>query len=106
MIPFILRALGRSRLGASIIEKLDGEMDNRLSERGVLSHAFEFCRINGVKGDYFEFGLWRGKTFSSARVMKLRHRLHTMRFWGFDSFQGLPAFQRQKDEIWQPGQFA
>jgi O-methyltransferase len=102
----LLRTFGRSRLGTALIEMLDGEMDNRISERGMLSHAFEFSRINGVKGDYFEFGLWRGKTFSYARLMKQRYRLTAMRLWGFDSFQGLPEFEQQKDEIWKPGQFA
>ncbi len=106
MLRSFLRVLGRSHLGATFIEMLDSEMDNRMSERGMLSHAFEFSRINGVEGDYFEFGLWRGKTFCYAHLMKQRYRMPKMRFWGFDSFQGLPEFERQKDEIWKAGQFA
>jgi hypothetical protein len=102
----MLRWLGRTRAGAAIVEMLDSEMDNRLSEKGILSHAFEFSHINDVRGDYFEFGLWRGKTFCHARRMKARYRLHNMRFWGFDSFQGLPEFSDEKDSIWAPGQFA
>jgi O-methyltransferase len=106
MMGAVLRRLGRTRLGAAMIEMLDADMDNRLSEKGILSHAFEFSHINGVAGDYFEFGLWRGKTFCHAHRMKRRYRLNSMRLWGFDSFQGLPEFHDEKDSIWTPGEFS
>jgi hypothetical protein len=43
-----------------------------------------------IPGDYFEFGVWRGVTFSHA--YKFMHSLFPrMRFIACDSFQGLPA---------------
>ena len=43
-----------------------------------------------VPGDYVEFGVWKGTTFSHA--YKLMHGLFPqMRFVACDSFQGLPA---------------
>jgi hypothetical protein len=73
----------------------------------MLSQAFAYASLNQVKGDYFEFGLWYGRTFLHAWRMK---RLHVaqgdMHFWGFDSFQGLPDVTPREDEIWRKGWFA
>jgi O-methyltransferase len=44
----------------------------------------------GVTGDYFEFGLYRGFSFWSAQQAATRIGLSSMRFFGFDSFEGLP----------------
>ena len=89
-----------------LLEILDHRSDNRMSEFGMISQAFEFKKINGVEGDYFEFGLWRGKTFCFAHRMKRRYSLADMRFFGFDSFQGLPPVESHRDNIWEKGQFA
>ena len=44
----------------------------------------------GPVGDYYEFGLYRGYTFWYAQHAADRAGLATMRFFGFDSFAGLP----------------
>lgn len=77
-----------------------------MAEHGMLAQAFEFKHINAVEGDYFEFGLWRGKTFCYAHSQKRRHKMSDMIFWGFDSFQGLPTITEQEDNVWQEGDFA
>ena len=89
-----------------LAEMLDNRFDNQMRERGMISHAFEFKAINGVAGDYFEFGLWRGKTFGYALRARERYRQNSMQLWGFDSFQGLPAIDDSKDNIWREGDFA
>src|SRR5581483_9784927 len=89
-----LRRLGKRlavRAGRGVVLAIDGQLDCQLRERGMLSAAFEFAKINGVTGDYFEFGLWRGKTFLAAARLKRRFRFESMLLWGFDSFAGLPA---------------
>lgn len=91
---------------ARVVEVLDRRSDNRMTELGMLSQAFEFAKINEVPGDYFEFGLWRGKTFGYAHRMKRRYSRRDMKLWGFDSFQGLPATEKHPDNIWYEGQFA
>ncbi|SOD39981.1 TylF/MycF/NovP-related O-methyltransferase [Nitrosovibrio sp. Nv4] len=91
---------------ARVLEVLDRRSDNRMAELGILSQAFEFIKINQVPGDYFEFGLWRGKTFGYAHRMKHRYGRHDMKLWGFDSFQGLPDTEEHPDNIWYKGQFA
>jgi O-methyltransferase len=41
-------------------------------------------------GDYLEFGLFKGYSFWYAQHLANRHDIKSMRFFGFDSFQGLP----------------
>jgi O-methyltransferase len=89
-----------------LLHRLDGFTGNRFSERGMLAQAFAFAHLNGIRGDYLEFGLWRGRMFLYAWRMKQLYRLKTMHLWGFDSFAGLPPVDPVKDEIWSTGQFA
>ena len=89
-----------------VSRRFDGFRENRFSERGMLAQAFEFVRLNGIPGDYLEFGLWRGRTFLHARRMRKLYGLEDMHLWGFDSFQGLPEPKPEVNEIWSQGQFA
>jgi O-methyltransferase len=101
-----LRRVANSIPMLRIMRALDNRTDNRLSERGMITQALEFTRLNGIQGDYFEFGLWRGKTFMHAYKMKKLLRIKNMHHWGFDSFAGLPAVPTREGEIWQEGQFS
>jgi O-methyltransferase len=47
----------------------------------------------GPVGDYYEFGLYNGFTFWFAQQSADLCGLRSMRFFGFDSFQGLPEPQ-------------
>lgn len=89
-----------------VLEGVDLHSDNRLRERGILAQAFEFKKINEVPGDYFEFGLWRGKTFTYAHRLARRYHCNGMKLWGFDSFSGLPQIDDARDSVWSTGQFA
>lgn len=44
----------------------------------------------GLTGDYYEFGLYRGYTFWTAQQAADQLNMTDMRFFGFDSFSGLP----------------
>jgi len=89
-----------------IAEVLDRRQENRVSEFGMLAQAFEFAKTNGIAGDYFEFGLWRGKSFGWARLMARRYRVNGIKFRGFDSFRGLPTSEEKQYNIWSKGQYA
>ena len=102
----MIRRLLNSPSFLRIAEVFDRRTENRMSEFGMLAQAFEFAKINGVIGDYFEFGVWRGKTFRWAHLMKHRYGLNEMKLWAFDSFSGLPDVAPQADNIWKKGQFA
>ena len=102
----MLKSLVDSSVFLRVVEVIDHRSENRISEFGMLAQAFEFVKINGLDGDYFEFGLWRGKTFCCARNMARRYRVEGITFRGFDSFEGLPTTTETRYSIWSKGQFA
>ena len=52
--------------------------------------AFEQIASSGIEGDYLEFGVFRGTSFTLAHELSRKHRVQKMRFFAFDSFEGLP----------------
>ena len=52
--------------------------------------TFGYLAANEIGGDYFEFGCHRVRTFRMALTEARRQMLDEMRFFAFDSFQGLP----------------
>lgn len=59
----------------------------------IIRIAMEFVRDNRVAGDYLEFGVARGDSFSNAYHCAKLHQLNEMKFYAFDSFQGLPEIK-------------
>ncbi|NES69131.1 MAG: hypothetical protein F6K24_29820, partial [Okeania sp. SIO2D1] len=61
------------------------------------------------KGDYCEFGIFKGYAFWNAQQIANKYGLNNMRFLGFDSFQGLPEIQKEdltKEEVFYEGQYS
>jgi O-methyltransferase len=102
----LLQRLLSSWLVLRLLEVVDRRTENRMTEFGMIAQAFEFKKINEVEGDYFEFGLWQGRTFLHAHKMKRRYGGSGTKLRGFDSFCGLPAHENFQDNIWHAGQFA
>ena len=64
--------------------------DKKNEERKeFLKCLFNFIKKNEVRGDYCEFGVYRGGTFAEAYKIAEAKELD-MTFWAFDSFEGLP----------------
>jgi O-methyltransferase len=59
----------------------------------AIDAAFERLRTGRIEGDYYEFGLYRGYTFWYAQQAANRVGRSSMRFFGFDSFEGLPEVE-------------
>jgi O-methyltransferase len=62
-----------------------------------------------VSGDCMEFGLFKGYSFWYAQQVAQRLQLDSMRFFGFDSFAGLPepkGIDATKEERFYQGQYA
>lgn len=75
---------------------------------GIIDSAMERVSAEGPEGDYYEFGLYRGYSFWHAQKAADRCELTSMRFFGFDSFEGLPTVEgKDKDRgIFFSGDFA
>jgi hypothetical protein len=56
-------------------------------ERSLMA-AKESGVIN--QGDYYEFGIFKGYTFMHAQTICQREGIDSIKFFGFDSFAGLP----------------
>jgi O-methyltransferase len=74
----------------------------------ALTRALKTVKTESLQGDYFEFGPYRGYTFLHAQKEAARLGLNNMRFYGFDSFAGLPAIDAVDGSagIWQQGDYA
>lgn len=56
-------------------------------------NVFEFLNSHSIKGDYFEFGCHRVRTFRMVLTEARKKNMHDMMFYAFDSFDGLPDFK-------------
>ncbi len=58
-------------------------------------------------GDYLEFGVFNGSSLSSMYAAAQNSNLDSMRFFGFDAFEGLPAGAENEDAgVWKKGFYA
>jgi O-methyltransferase len=85
----MLRTVYR-RFYNELLERLDTVEYRSFNRRFyAIEQITEYLIGANVPGDYAEFGVYRGDTF--AHAWKNMHRHFTdMRFFAFDSFQGLP----------------
>jgi hypothetical protein len=75
-----------------------------------VERALESAHRKGLAdhGDYYEFGIYRGYTLWHAQKVMNRLGNRSMRFFGFDSFEGFPEVQGtdQYKNDFSRGQFA
>jgi O-methyltransferase len=65
--------------------------------------AFQRVRDLQLRGDYLEFGVYRGSSFTLAARSAAKCGLNTMRYFAFDSFDGLPEAE---GKVFAHGEFA
>jgi hypothetical protein len=72
----------------------------------AIQRAFHYTSVNKVDGDFFEFGLYKGRSFIYAleecrkknkrySQKNINKKIHCH---GFDSFQGLPKITSNKED--------
>lgn len=55
-------------------------------------------------GNYLEFGIFNGSSIGSMYLAAQKKDLKSMRFFGFDAFEGLPAGSENEDDgVWKKG---
>jgi len=89
--PWVRLADGRELAKWSKQDEIRYNQGNRQREKYLyFRRTFDFLHENEIKGDYYEFGCHRCRTFRMALTEARRHNLDDMKFWAFDSFEGLP----------------
>jgi O-methyltransferase len=96
---------------------------NYIGGNGCIHTAASFIAWNQVEGDYLEFGVFRGGSFSAAFLaIERQRRIVTAempksaafvqwlaakpRYFAFDSFAGLPPGEAARQTDYVPGAFA
>lgn len=109
----ILRAMTNERLRLTVLDKLHIRSRSgfiSVSDGGpyAVAAVMNHLSAHGPVGDYYEFGLYRGFTLWSAQNAANRAGLSDMRFFGFDSFSGLPEVEGADREaaIFIPGDYS
>jgi O-methyltransferase len=102
----VLKRLFESAGGRYLLDRIDELCNNDMEQRGMLRRAFLFAHVNKVLGDYFEFGVYRGRSFLIAHSLKRRLHFDHMKLWAFDSFAGLPEIDDHEENVWTNGQYA
>jgi len=85
---------------------IDNEI--RYNERQrFFSQTWDYLRCREqLKGDYYEFGCHKAKTFRMALTECSLRNIEWMDFYAFDSFKGLPELKDEDDDlIWEKGAF-
>lgn len=72
--------------------------------RAFFFDCFINLRVNGITGDYVEFGSWGANTLKLA-YEEMKGAGLPRHLWAFDSFEGLPPATDPRDEHpgWRPG---
>jgi hypothetical protein len=90
--PWIKLANGRELARWRKQDEIRYNQRNRQAEKyEFFRRVFDFLHENEIRGDYHEYGCHRCRTFRMALTEARRHNLNQMKFWAFDSFEGLPT---------------
>jgi len=85
-------------------------IDYRFSDEKLkflhLLETVNYCKVAEMPQVYFEFGCHSARTFSAVVRAAEFLKMHDMKFYAFDSFEGLPTTNVAEDGVFQTGEFA
>ncbi len=95
-IPYVGRVL-RAYFRSPYLVQYEPGLEVKL----MLKRSFSNILINKLPGDYFEFGLYQGRSFLYAleSQQEARNWGVPIHCHGFDSFEGLSGIESSKDEF-------
>jgi O-methyltransferase len=92
MFQFLSKLYALQNLLSVFVSSISPVFVHNLGKYLALKKAFYLTGLEGLQGDYLEFGVFTGSSFVCAlncsRRSGIRHAHRKMRFFGFDSFQG------------------
>lgn len=90
--PWVKLANGKELARWTKQDEIRYNQGNRQAEKYLFfRRIFDFLNENEIRGDYHEYGCHRCRTFRMALTEARKHNLNDMKFWAFDSFEGLPV---------------
>ena len=105
--PPVVRSWARQRYLAYAVRRRPRLVPEEGLERtfeGALSLLAESGRPRPL-GDYLEFGVYNGSSLACMHRVVQRMALEGMRLFGFDTFDGLPAKEVDRESPWRAGEF-
>jgi len=99
----MLKKIIKSRIITDLVRYPYGVLLNEKEK--IIRNAMIFASFSSLKGDYLEFGVWKGKSFISAYKFAKLFNLKNMNFYAFDSFKGLPVIYGSEREKFKEGMF-
>jgi O-methyltransferase len=109
-MELIARVLGKIRYTSQGFIRMILRFAKEDRKLPFFSEAFVRVESWGVSGDYCEFGVYRGRSFvlafhESEKSLRVATN-NSRKYWGFDSFEGLPAPITEEEGVFHRGQFA
>lgn len=87
----VRRLLSKPSVRQSTLVRVLRQVLAQRPQEEILTKAMAYVSSNRIPGDYLEFGVYTGGSFCTAFHLARAARLEGMRFYAFDSFQGMPA---------------
>src|SRR4030043_907470 len=92
----------------SVMTSLHPSIMHNLGKFEMIKKAMFLCELEGIEGDYFEFGIYEGaSTLAAIKTHKKIKSNISRQFFGFDSFDsGFKYFDdRDKHPFFKEGDF-
>lgn len=81
-----------------------------MNRQDAMFHALRFLQKSETEGDYFEFGVFQGRSLATAYKIHSQMDTAARHFYAFDSFSGLPHLSADDTledySVFHEGQFA
>src|ERR1041385_259447 len=91
MFRFMAKAFWIQNLIAKFIRLIPSVAAHNIAKYWSLKKAFYLTALDGVQGDYLEFGVFMGSSMAAAIEISKESpvpRQQPIRYFGFDSFEG------------------
>ena len=95
-------------LVVNLISSVHPSIEHNVVKIGMLKRAMFHCELEGVKGSYFEFGVYEGASlYAAVKIHRKLKSKHERNFYGFDSFdEGFKYFdERDHHPFFEEGDF-
>ena len=86
---FARNSFALQNLAAKVVCRLPAAIVHNLEKLSAIRKAFAYTNLEGIQGDYLEFGVFEGTSLIGAiNAFGGLHEKTPCRFFGFDSFEG------------------